>query len=257
MSSIQEPSPKIKAIFFDFMGTCLNWHASVSATLPRFLSEREASDLALEWRRQYFISNQNRLSQNLAPEDIDITLFRTLQKVVNEHQTLSADQKGSFDFSQSETSNVKSMIKAWHNQPAWEDVSPALSSFRAEFPHLDVFVHANGTTRLQLDLVRSSGLGKHFDMLFSSQLLGVYKPAKEAYLKGLELVKLRPEEVLMVAAHAYDLRGAKQVGMKTVYVPRWTDDVDENLERIKKDGEFEFVLEGGMGGLGDVVRGLV
>lgn len=94
-------------------------------------------------------------------------------------------------------------------------------------------------------------------MLFSSQLLGVYKPHEEAYLRALELVKLRPEEVLMVAAHAYDLRGAKRVGMRTVYVPRWTDDVDEDLERIKRGQEFDFLLEGGMGGLVDVVGGLV
>ncbi len=34
-------------------------------------------------------------------------------------------------------------------------------------------VLANGTTRLQIDIVRSSGLA--FDMLFSSELLGVTK----------------------------------------------------------------------------------
>ena len=70
-------------------------------------------------------------------------------------------------------------------------------------------------------------------MLFSSQLLGVYKPHPDAYWKGLELVKLKPEEVVLVAAHAYDLRGAKGVGMKTVYVHRWTDDVDEDMEVVK------------------------
>ena len=37
--------------------------------------------------------------------------------------------------------------------------------------------------RLQLDLIKFSGLQGCFDMLFSSGLLGVYKPKPESYLK--------------------------------------------------------------------------
>ena len=122
-------------------------------------------------------------------------------------------------------------MRAWHVQKAWPDVQNAVRKLRER--GLEVFVHANGTTRLQLNLVRSSGL--NFDMLFSSELLGCYKPAPENYLKVLDLLKLRPEECVMVAAHAYDLRGAKAVGMKTVYVYRWTDDVLEDQEVIKEE----------------------
>ena len=97
----------------------------------------------------------------------------------------------------------------------------------------EIYVYANGTTRLQLNLVRSSRL--KFDMLFSSELLGWYKPAPENYHKALELLKLRPEECVTVAAHAYDLRGAKAVGVKTVYVRRWTDDIWEDQGVIRRE----------------------
>ena len=90
-------------------------------------------------------------------------------------------------------------------------------------------------------------------MLFSSELLGSYKPAPENYGKVLELLKYRPEEVVMVAAHAYDLRGAKRVGLRTVYVHRWTDDVLENQEVIKT--EFDAYLED-MSELGATIAGL-
>lgn len=96
-------------------------------------------------------------------------------------------------------------------------------------------MHANGTTRLQLNLVRSSSL--KFDMLFSSELLGCYKPAAENYYKALKLLKLRPEECVTVAAHASDLRGAKAVGMKPVYVGRWTDDIQEDQEVIRSEND--------------------
>ncbi|CAD0028166.1 unnamed protein product, partial [Aureobasidium pullulans] len=113
-------------------------------------------------------------------------------------------------------------ITAWHSQQAWPDVAPALQRLRDE--GYEIVVHANGTTRLQLDLCRSSGL--QFDALFSSQLLGRWS-----------CLQRDASECVIVAAHAYDLRGAKAVGMKTVYVYRWTDDVKENQEVVKKENE--------------------
>ncbi|KZL85263.1 haloacid type ii [Colletotrichum incanum] len=223
-----QQQPKIKAVFFDFMGTCLNWHASVTESLPPSIPKDEASKFALEWRRRYFIEISKRYREGLEPEDIDITFARVLDKILEQ----SPEHATHFDPS------VKvRLIKAWHSQPAWAEVPKAIQNLRDL--GLEVFVHANGTTRLQLDLTRFSGL--NFNMLFSSQLLGVYKPSPDAYNKALELVKLRPEEVVLVAAHAYDLRGAQKVGLKTVYVHRWTDDVDEDMDKVKL--EFDAFLE--------------
>lgn len=129
-------------------------------------------------------------------------------------------------------------IAAWHHQKAWPEVAEAIRKLKEEHGW-EVFVHANGTTRLQLNITRSAGL--KFDMLFSSELLGCYKPAAENYLRVLELLKLRPEECVTVAAHAYDLRGAKAVGMKTVYIRRWTDDILEDQEIVR--GESDAYLE--------------
>ncbi|KAJ4328112.1 hypothetical protein N0V84_001481 [Fusarium piperis] len=220
MSSQQ---PKIKAVFFDFMGTCLDWHSSVVKSLPPAIPSAEASELALEWRKQYFVYNEQRVQQNLNPEDIDISLAQTLDVVLSQF----SNYKSLFD------ADVKRrLIEAWHSQPAWPEVKDALQVLREEMD-LETFVHGNGTTRLQVDLTRFSGLS--FNMLFSSQLLGVYKPNPAAYKKVLELLKLDPEEVVMVAAHIYDLRGATQCGMKTTYIHRWTDDVDEDMEVIKQE----------------------
>jgi FMN phosphatase YigB (HAD superfamily) len=66
----------------------------------------------------------------------------------------------------------------------------------------------------------------------------------------LELLKYKPEECVTVAAHAYDVRGAKAVGMKTIYVYRWTDDIKEDQEIVK--GEFNVYLES-MEGLADAI----
>lgn len=58
-------------------------------------------------------------------------------------------------------------------------------------------------------MTKSSGLS--FDMLLSSELLGLSKPDPAIYIKAMELLKCTPEECLMVAAHADDLSAAKGV----------------------------------------------
>ncbi|KAG0645341.1 Pyrophosphatase [Hyphodiscus hymeniophilus] len=227
--SPQPQQSKVKAVFFDFMGTCLDWHTSVVQSLPSSIPKDEASKFALEWRVKYFLENEQRVLQNIPVEDIDVTLARTLESMLDRFPEHAAG----FD-----TNTQSRVIEAWHSQPAWPEVPEAIRSLREKLG-LEIFVHANGTPRLQLDLCRSSGLS--FNMLFSSALLGSYKPHPEAYLKALELIKLKPEEVVLVAAHAYDLRGAQKVGMKTVYVHRWTDDVNEDMEKVKS--EFGAFLE--------------
>ena len=72
-------------------------------------------------------------------------------------------------------------------------------------------------------------------------------------IKALEQLQIKPEEAVMVAAHASDLYGAKAVGMKTIYIYRWTDDINEDQEQIKKDVD---VYLDGMAGLPEALEKL-
>jgi 2-haloalkanoic acid dehalogenase type II len=219
---------QIKAVFFDFMGTCLDWHTGAINVLPQSISESERSKLALEWRQDYFDSNTARIAANEPPENIDVTLRKTLDALLEKHP----EHKHLFN-----DRTKHQCVTAWHSMPAWPEVPSAIEQVKAA--GYEVFVFANGTTRLQLDLCKSSGL--KFNMLFSSELLGVYKPAPESYRKTLELVNVKANESVMVAAHASDVRGGKEAGMRTVYVHRWTDDINEDIEVVK--GENDFFLE--------------
>lgn len=216
---------KTKAVWFDFMGTCLDWHSSIVGALPPAFPESDRSKFALEWRQAYFDYNAERIKQGRPVEDFDLTQLRVLDLFVEEQPEIkhlfSAEAK-------------ERLVAAWHHQRAWNDVQEAVEKLKRD-RNWEVFVHANGSTRLQLDLVKSAGL--RFDMLFSSELLGHYKPAPEAYEKTMKLLNYGPEECVMVAAHASDLRGAKAVGMKTVYVYKWTDDIREDQEAVEKEND--------------------
>lgn len=197
----------IKAVLFDFMGTCLDWHSSIVAALPSDIEEDERSRFALEWRQAYFDACTVRRRAGEPVEDIDVTHERTLGQLL-------ASPKYSHLQDLFTEEVRRAVVEAWHAQPAWPDVFPALSALRRlrvrgaeEGKGLELFVHANGTTRLQLDLVRSSGLKGCYEMLFSSQMLGVYKPARESYEAVMGLLGVKAEDCVMVAAHNNDLRG--------------------------------------------------
>jgi 2-haloalkanoic acid dehalogenase type II len=215
------PFADVKVIFFDFMGTLLDWHSNIVQRLPDRILQAERSRLAIAWREAFFQEIHSRFEQRLPPEDIDITHARCLETVLATSSfrdvSLSDDER-------------EAAVNAWHSMTAWPDVPEALQKLREKY---EVFVLANGTTRLQLDLARSSGLS--FNMMFSSQLLGLTKPDSEIYYKALDFVGAEPHNALMVAAHAYDLRAARAVGMKTAYIRRWTEDTMEDLEKVADD----------------------
>ncbi|GAM41469.1 HAD superfamily hydrolase [Talaromyces pinophilus] len=219
MKCIQYPSG-IKAVFFDFMGTCLDWYSGITAALPERLDENTKRSLAIAWREAFFADIHERFEQGLPVESFDTTNARQLDVVLKQHGiTLSEMEK-------------TQLVQAWHRMPAWEDVAEGLRDLKRR--GLELFVLANGTTRLQLDLVRSSKLHE-FNMLFSSELLGLAKPDPKFYTTALKLTGYRPEETAMVAAHAYDLQAAKKLGIRTVYISRWTEDTQVDLRQVYED----------------------
>ena len=62
--------------------------------------------------------------------------------------------------------------------------------------------------------------GLPWDCILSAELMRSYKPDPETYLGAADLLGLRPEEVMMVAAHKGDLRSAQAVGLKAAFVAR-------------------------------------
>ena len=65
--------------------------------------------------------------------------------------------------------------------------------------------------------------GLPWDLILSAELARHYKPDREAYLTAVELLELKPEEVMMCAAHIQDLDAARALGLRTGFVYRPTE----------------------------------
>ncbi len=102
--------------------------------------------------------------------------------------------------------------------PAHSDVVPALKSLTARGVRLVSLTNSsNAGVAAQFEF---AGITALFERRFSVEDVRVYKPDPRTYRMVLEQLGVKPEEALMVAAHAWDLAGAKAVGLQTAFVRR-------------------------------------
>ena len=74
--------------------------------------------------------------------------------------------------------------------------------------------------------------GLRWHQALSAEAARTYKPAPEVYRLAVETAARPPERLVMVAAHAWDLRGAQAVGMRTAYVQRPVGDPPSVSDRF-------------------------
>ncbi len=66
----------------------------------------------------------------------------------------------------------------------------------------------------------NAGLTDLFEKRYTIESIKKYKPHPDTYQMVLDDLEVKAEDVLMVAAHAWDLAGAKNVGLQTAFVAR-------------------------------------
>src|SRR5271156_273475 len=62
--------------------------------------------------------------------------------------------------------------------------------------------------------------GLPWDVILASDLVKHYKPDREMYLSAPFYLDLKPEEVMMCAAHVGDLEAARSYGLRTGFIHR-------------------------------------
>jgi len=68
--------------------------------------------------------------------------------------------------------------------------------------------------------LRHAGVITAFDRLLSAEQAGALKPAGAAYRLVAEAYRIDPGELLMIAAHDWDIAGAQAAGMRTGFLER-------------------------------------
>ena len=102
--------------------------------------------------------------------------------------------------------------------PPHPDVIPALQALKAEGYRL-ISLTNSSQSGMETQL-RNAGLTDLFEKRFSVEGVKKFKPHPAPYEMVLKELGVAAENTLMVAAHAWDLVGAKNVGLQTAFVAR-------------------------------------
>ena len=78
----------------------------------------------------------------------------------------------------------------------------------------------NSTQQVTEAQLTNAGLGPLFEQILSADTVRRLKPAREPYLMAAQRLGVEPAQVLLVAAHAWDVAGAMHAGCAAAFVAR-------------------------------------
>lgn len=113
------------------------------------------------------------------------------------------------------TDEIEGLARVWWRLRPWPDSVTGLQRLKRRYI---VTPLSNASFIGMVELARFAGLP--WDCIITAENARCYKPRPEAYRTAVSLLGLRPEEVMMVAAHNYDLVAARSHGMRTAFIPR-------------------------------------
>jgi 2-haloacid dehalogenase len=195
----------IKALTFDTGGTILDWHRGIATALAAAGARR---GIATDWAaatNEYRRRALKTMTRQICPDfNIDDVHRRVLDELATE-----------FGWSALTVEDRAEIVRAWHALDAWPDFPAAQARLRRR--HI-VASFTILTTSLIVDVSRKNGIG--WDCVVSCEMIGSYKPNLEAYATCAKWLGYRPDEILMVACHNFDLLAARKVGYRSAFVRR-------------------------------------
>ena len=114
--------------------------------------------------------------------------------------------------------HVERAVTAAGELPAYPEAAEAMRVLAGA--GLRIAAVTNSPTGAAERALAGAGLGGLVEKVVGSDTCRAYKPAPVVYDSGLRRIGTEPPNACMVAAHAWDLLGAGQAGMRTAWVSR-------------------------------------
>jgi 2-haloacid dehalogenase len=205
---IHPSAASIKVLAFDVFGTVVDWRSSV---IDEGEQLGKAKRLTIDWGafadawRAVYRPSLDRVQRGELPwTKLDVLHRMSLEEILTRFkiENLSDPEKDHFN-------------RVWHRLKLWSDSVAGLQRLKARFV---ITTLSNGNISLLTNMAKHAGLP--WDCILSAENVRHYKPDPETYRLVPDLFDLKPEEVMLVAAHESDLQSAQKHGLRTGYVHR-------------------------------------
>lgn len=201
----------LEVLFFDVLGTVVDWRGSIAAEVKPFLARHaaakiDAEDFADAWVGRYDASVEAVRAGNRPFVTLDLLNLENLKETL---------QAFGITHGKIDQADLHHLNLAWHRLQPWPDSAAAISQLKE---HFIVAPLSDGHTRLMINVARHGKL--RWDTVLGADVSRAYKPMPQVYERACELLGVAPGNAMMIAAHDYDLIAARDCGLKTGYVKR-------------------------------------
>ncbi|TDZ77594.1 haloacid dehalogenase type II [Mycobacteroides salmoniphilum] len=214
---------RYKAYLFDVQGTLLDFFEPVSRAVAEHAPSIDTAGFTRAWRADYF----DRVA-NLAQSVDEWTRVQDL------YVHGFADVCETFGLPRPNAATAELVASSWQRLIPWPDVPAGLSGLRARAV---VATLSNTDMATMVNLFKRLGIS--WDAVLTAEVFGSFKPDPVVYRRALGYLGIKPGDAAMVAAHPYDLRAAREIGMGTVFVSRPHEYGDPALAHGDPDEEFD------------------
>jgi 2-haloacid dehalogenase len=201
-------SGAIRALVFDVFGTVVDWRGSIVREGQALSAAKgwqtDWPAFADAWRAGYQPAMQRARSGEIPWTNVD-GLHRVILDTIVARFGLDA-------LSEAERAHLN---RVWHRLDPWPDAVIGLQRLKSRYV---VSTLSNGNIALLVNMAKRAHLP--WDCVLSAEIMKHYKPDPEVYQGAADLLGIARRELLMVAAHPSDLRGAQRAGLPTALVRR-------------------------------------
>lgn len=204
------PLQNIDTIVFDILGTLVDHTAGIRHALSKLVTDpAKVDDLVVIWEDHLSVEHQKVIDRERAYVSAE-TLDREAAQAVLDAAGITS------------TSAVDGLACAAKQLPGWPDSAEALARLSTKYELIGLS-NADASSLLRIN----STTDLRWHMALSTELAGTFKPDRPAYQLAIDAARKPANRILMVAAHAWDLRGAQRAGLRTAYLARPTSSPPE------------------------------
>jgi len=230
----------IVALTFDVFGTVVDWRGSI---IREGAEINERKGLAVDWPR-FADAWSGEYRPSMGRVRAGVTEWANLDALHRESLEKLLVEFGADSLTEPEVDHLN---RVWHRLAPWDDVVPGLSRLRRRYTLATL---SNGNMSLLVEMAKRAALP--WDCVLSAELARRYKPDPAVYRMAAAYLGVRPEGVMMVAAHHGDLRAAAAVGFRTAFVPRPLEHGPTEREDSGDKSAYDLVADD-FGGLADLL----
>ena len=230
---------KVKACVFDVFGTVVDWRGSMIA---EGMTWGSITGQNIDWGKftDDWHNGSPAAMEKVRKGEMPWTRLDDLLRNILDDLLKKYDITGL-----SEEEKIR-WTHVWRRFQPWPDSVEGLTRLKKKYIIAPL---SNGNIALAANLGKFGGLP--WDAILGAELVKHYKPDAEVYLSAPYLLDLKPEEVMMCAAHVWDLQAARTHGLKTGFIYR-PSEFGPGLADNASPGDFDVVASS----LADLARQL-